>query len=1383
MKDFVLCVARQESRKNQLMLMRALADTDIPLVLIGHTASQRYRDLIETYRTPNVHTIERLPPNSPMLAAAFAAARVAVLPSWAEGAPLAALEAAASGASLVISDESGESEYFGDYSRYCDPASVRSIRAAVLEAYETSRSPADIAAQKNFIAETYSWTRHRERTIEVYRQVYAARAPEPVKEAPATIAAAADASIAIVYDVTTGANHTGSWTGIARVEAAMAEALRSSSRTISIQLVAWNNKARCFIEIPFEVYQSGQTSALVAYYDEVPPSELILPEGAYYLVIGSGWMQNANYTQGLIAFKHRYRLRLTPLIHDVIPVNFPFWFADNYAPVFVQNLTTLLGNSDQMLVYSQNTRNDVLSFGDRTYNLFIPSPGMFRLGDELSDAGGESAEEPGFAGLLEDKRFILCVGAIHQRKNHKLLYDVWLKLQARMGKRCPTLVLVGGVAWNGHEVANALKGDPRIKDHVLLLSDVDDAGLAWLYRSCLLSVYPSLYEGWGLPVSESLRYGKLCLASNASSVPEIAPDFVELLDPLDPNQWITKIQFYAGSELALKAREANIAENYRSFGWRDSAEQMIDALLLNATQAVPARPYTIGTIISLADRMQAARHRRGGWYLSESWGSWSSHLTAGLEVELTLPMEEEAILIMETQALLFPGGSHDVNVVINGVPVGRWQIRRPGLQIRHAIVPMKVLAGAKRLTIELQNAALTPIARVSKTNDQRSIGIGVGRFALAPIANVADTVSYLGVTHADPQRVWLGAVYDFVNDPKAGAFLEGKWTLSSAWGVFNDKTRPRLALMVPESPNADLSVGFWLRPAATEANPLTLMAIVNTTHCGKWTFTDNQVHRIVVQIPRQVRAAAEPLQIDLVPGNQHSPNQLKIGSADQKFGFSLIRMVVSTAATPAAPIPDYTLGTPLLLTAEGVEANPAAEAVLSGPWYKAEQHGAWSFGALAQMRLRLWDRSTSHRINGDLILSAELGVFDRGGELPLMQITANGVGIGTAELGKSELGQIRVLIPRSVIQEDGVLALDFGIEKALSPFLAGRSKDERLLGLRFRSLSIRQAVRIPEAQIIAFQRGAQLNCDFDPRSIATGRWHPPERSGRWSIGDEGKIVFVPAAHLAGNVRMFAVAHVIGASEERPVAIDVEVNGRVIDQWVFRADRAELIELQQFAEALIGDAEAELSLRHLDPKSPRELGLHDDPRVLGVMVRGLVVTDSQVTLSQAGDMFRAAGIRFDSLLKRDTILAEMRNDAAGFEDEETGANAATAVPAPTAVENLSLADPPVATIVVQDAGTAISPLEDVAVEDVHSTVVSLADDPTAIVYAPAEPSEAAAAQAAASADLVAEEPIADDALQTDEALGGGIDEAITAADNRRGQEDAVRQSSNALESQT
>ncbi|WP_270939386.1 glycosyltransferase, partial [Falsiroseomonas oryzae] len=134
--DFVLCVGRIEPRKNQAMLAHALRGTGLPLVLIGHAENHAYLAAVHRHGGAELRVLDRLEPDSPLLASAYAAARVVVLPSWAEGAPLVALEAAAAGASLVLSDAAA-AELPDGLARRCDPGDAASIRRAVQEAWET----------------------------------------------------------------------------------------------------------------------------------------------------------------------------------------------------------------------------------------------------------------------------------------------------------------------------------------------------------------------------------------------------------------------------------------------------------------------------------------------------------------------------------------------------------------------------------------------------------------------------------------------------------------------------------------------------------------------------------------------------------------------------------------------------------------------------------------------------------------------------------------------------------------------------------------------------------------------------------------------------------------------------------------------------------------------------------------------------------------------------------------------------------------------------------------------------------------------------------------------------------------------------------------------
>ena len=104
---------------------------------------------------------------------------------------------------------------------------------------------------------------------------------------------------------------------------------------------------------------------------------------------------------------------------------------------------------------------------------------------------------------------------------------------SELGPDCPQLVLVGTIHLHVSDFLHQIRNDRLVNRLIVHLHDVADEELAWYYRHCAFTIYPSIYEGWGLPISESLSLGRYCIAGNRTSLPEAGGDLVDYFDPLD----------------------------------------------------------------------------------------------------------------------------------------------------------------------------------------------------------------------------------------------------------------------------------------------------------------------------------------------------------------------------------------------------------------------------------------------------------------------------------------------------------------------------------------------------------------------------------------------------------------------------------------------------------------------------------------------------------------------------------------------------------------------------------------------------------------------------------------------------------------------------------
>jgi glycosyltransferase involved in cell wall biosynthesis len=170
--------------------------------------------------------------------------------------------------------------------------------------------------------------------------------------------------------------------------------------------------------------------------------------------------------------------------------------------------------------------------------------------------------------------FVLAVGTLEPRKNLPRLVEAYGRLPESLQQTHP-LVVVGDLGWRTDATTAALAS---LGDRCLLLGKVSDAALAGLYRRCAVFCYPSLYEGFGLPVLEAMAAGAAVLTSNVSSLPEVGGNAVAYADPHDPAAIASALAGLLGSPDRRAALGVAARARAAEFSWQKTAGKVLDVL-------------------------------------------------------------------------------------------------------------------------------------------------------------------------------------------------------------------------------------------------------------------------------------------------------------------------------------------------------------------------------------------------------------------------------------------------------------------------------------------------------------------------------------------------------------------------------------------------------------------------------------------------------------------------------------------------------------------------------------------------------------------------------------------------------------------------------------
>jgi len=167
------------------------------------------------------------------------------------------------------------------------------------------------------------------------------------------------------------------------------------------------------------------------------------------------------------------------------------------------------------------------------------------------------------------KKFIFSVGSIEPRKNLAGLLKAYNSLDKEFKKEYK-LVLVGFKGWENEEIINLIEQD---KENIHYLGFVSDSELAKVYNLASLFVFPSFYEGFGLPVVEAMACGTPVVCSNTTSLPEVGGEAAMYCDPNNVNDIAEKMEMVLGDGKLQQNMIEKGLERAKKFTWEKSTEE------------------------------------------------------------------------------------------------------------------------------------------------------------------------------------------------------------------------------------------------------------------------------------------------------------------------------------------------------------------------------------------------------------------------------------------------------------------------------------------------------------------------------------------------------------------------------------------------------------------------------------------------------------------------------------------------------------------------------------------------------------------------------------------------------------------------------------------
>jgi len=277
--------------------------------------------------------------------------------------------------------------------------------------------------------------------------------------------------------------------------------------------------------------------------------------------------------------KNSDKLKKVITVYDLIPVLYPKYFQfqeDN----LIHSILKSIDNETWVTCISHATKNDLCNYlpwldPSKVLVTHLAASALFyRCQDQVM------LKQIRTKFGIPDVPYILSLSTLEPRKNITQTIRCFVRLVEQEKINDLSLVLVGAKGWDFDSIFEEIAASPKIRDRIIVTGYVADEDLAPLYSAAMMFVYPSFYEGFGLPPLEAMQCGIPVITSNTSSLPEVVGEAGVMVDPQDADELCqAMLNIYNSAEIR-KEMSLDSLEQAKKFSWKRCADETIETYKL-----------------------------------------------------------------------------------------------------------------------------------------------------------------------------------------------------------------------------------------------------------------------------------------------------------------------------------------------------------------------------------------------------------------------------------------------------------------------------------------------------------------------------------------------------------------------------------------------------------------------------------------------------------------------------------------------------------------------------------------------------------------------------------------------------------------------------------